>query len=116
MEKIMDKVFYERQLKLAEELVTAVGSKVTRIITTEYLYHCGTRQEDYERRLSYSEVQQATRKKRINVRIVFEGSIPDKAIPKLNKIMCCNYLIYGNELWYSMKPERLDYYMRTKEA
>lgn len=116
MKRIMDKVFYERQLKLAKKLVTTVGSEVKRIITTEYLYHCGTWQEDYERMLSYSEVEQATRKKRVNVTIVFEGIIPDEAIPKLNKIMCCNYVIYGNELWYSMKPERLDYYMRAKEA
>lgn len=113
MERIMDKVFYERQLELAEKLITVVESEVERIITTEYLYPW---EREYNRMLSYSEIQQATRKKRINVTIIFEGIIPDKAIPKLNKIMCCNYLIYGNELWYSMKPERLYYYMRTKEA
>ena len=116
MERIRDKVFFERQLELAEKMTPVVGSKVKKIITTEYLYHCGTRREEYERMLSYSEIQQATRKKRINVTIVYEGLIPDEAIPKLNKIMCCNYAIYGNELWYSMKPERLDFYMRTKEA
>lgn len=114
MERIMDKVFYERQLELAERLVTVVGSEVERIIITEYLYPW--EKEEYYRRLSYSEIQQATRKKRINVTIVYGGIIPNEAIPKLNKIMCCNYLIFGNHLWYSMKPERLDYYMRAKEA
>lgn len=114
MESIMDKVFYERQLELAERLVTVVGSEVERIITTEYLYPW--EKEQFDRMLSYSEIQEATRKKRINVTIVYERIIPNEAIPKLNKIMCCNYMIYGNQLWYSMKPERLDYYMRTKEA
>lgn len=116
MERIMDEVFRERQLELVEKVSSVVGSKVKRLITTEYLYHCGTSQEEYERMLSYSEIQQATRKKRINVTIVYEGIIPVEVMPKLNKIMCCNYLIYGNELWYSMRPERLDSYMRTKEA
>lgn len=35
-------------------------------------------------------------------------------VKKINKIMCCYHAIHKNELWYSMKPERLDYYMRTK--
>ncbi len=29
--------------------------------------------------------------------------------------MSCHYEIYGNELWYSIKPQRLDDYMRAKE-
>ena len=114
MGRIMDKVFYERQLELAEKLVTIVGSGVERIIITEYLYPW--EKEEYDRMLSYSEIQQATRKKRINVTIVYEGIIPNEATLKLNKVMCCNYSTYGKHLWYSMKPERLDYYMRTKDA
>lgn len=114
MEKIMDKAFYERQLELAEKVAKVVGSKVSRLIITEYLYYCGTQREGYERRLSYSEIKEATRKKRINVTIVYEEDIPKEAVPKINKIMCCYYGIHKNELWYSMKPERLDYYMQTR--
>lgn len=114
MEKNYEQGFYERQLELAEKVAKVVGSKVSRLIITEYLYYCGTQREGYERRLSYSEIKEATRKKRINVTVVYEGNIPKEAIPKINKIMCCYHAIHKNELWYSMKPERLDYYMRTK--
>ena len=113
MRTIMDEVFYERQLELAEEIATVLGGKVEKIIATEYLY---PGKELFEKRLSYSEIKQANRKKRINVTIVYDRIIPEEIMPRLNKIMCCNYLIYGNELWYSMKPERLDLYMRAKKA
>lgn len=118
MKKIMDDVFYKRQLELAEEIAQIIGSDVRKLIVTEYL-NCDviSSNVEYERRLSYSEIQEATRKERINVTIVYEESIPEEAIPKLNKIMACHYKIYENELWYSMKPERLDFYRRTeKEA
>lgn len=117
MKRIMDEVFYERQKELAETVAKVIGSKVKEIITTEYLSGWGTwGSEEYKRKLSYSEIQMATRKERVNVTIVYEGVIPEEAIRKIDKIMCCNYAIYGNKLRYSMKPERLDFYMRAEEA
>ena len=113
MNTIRDEVFYNRQLELANELADVLGNEIKEINTTEYLYPW---EGLFDKMLSYSEVRQANTKKRINVTIVFDKSISEEKIPKLNKIMRCNYRIYKNELWYSMKPERLDWYMRTEEA
>lgn len=110
---LKDEVFYKRQLEVAKRLSAVVKSEVKGIIVTEYLYPWQT---EYERMLSYSEIKQTTKKIRVNVTLVYEGIIPAEVIPMLNKIMCCHYVIDGNQLWYSMKPERLDFYMRTKET
>ena len=108
-----DEVIYDRQLELANKLVDVLGDKIKEIKTTEYLYPW---EGPFDKKLSYSEVRQANRKKRINVTIVFDRYISKEAIPELNKIMKCNYRIYKNELWYSMKPAKLDWYMRTEKA
>ena len=113
MNIIRDEVFYDRQLELAKKLADVLGNKIKEIKTTEHLYPY---EGPFDKKLSYSEVRQANRKKRINVTIVFDKYISKEAIPKLNKIMKCNFQIYKNELWYSMKPERLDFYMRTEKA
>ncbi|MCI8654473.1 MAG: hypothetical protein HFJ48_01150 [Clostridia bacterium] len=112
----MDDVFYQRQLELAQKLTPIVGSEIKKIITTEYLYDYEMSAKEFMGMLSYSQIQMATRKKRINVTIVYKEMITHEAARKINKIMCCNYAIYGNQLWYSMKPERLDSYMRTEKA
>lgn len=90
-----------------------MGDKIKEIKTTEYLYPW---EGPFDKKLSYYEVRQANRKKRINVTIVFNRYISKEAIPELNKIMKCNYRIYKNELCYSMKPAKLDWYMRTEKA
>lgn len=108
-----DEVFYDRQLELANKLADVLGDKIKEIKTTEYLYPY---EGPFDKKLSYSEVRQANRKKRINVTIVFDRYISKEAIPELDKIMKCNYRIYKNELWYSMKPAKLDWYMRTEKA
>ena len=113
MNIIRDEVFYDRQLELANKLADVLGDKIKEIKTTEYLYPW---EGPFDKKLSYSEVRQANRKKRINVTIVFDRYISKEAIPELNKIMKCNYRIYKNELWYSMKPAKLDWYMRTEKA
>ena len=112
-QSIMNDLFLERQLELAERIVPIVGSNVEKITSVEYLRWVWWGVE-FKRRLSFSEIRNAERKERINVTIVFEDTIPKEAIPKLNKIMHCHYLIHGNELWYSMKPERPDSYMKTQ--
>ena len=98
---------------MAKKLAHVLGNKIKEIKTTEYLYPY---EGPFDKKLSYSEVRQANRKKRINVTIVFDRYISKEAIPELNKIMKCNYRIYKNELWYSMKPAKLDWYMRTEKA
>lgn len=113
MNTIRDEVFYNRQLELANKLADVLGIKIKKINTTEYLYPW---EGPFDKKLSYSEVRQASTKKRINVTIVFDENISEEAKSKLNRIMKCNYRICKNELWYSMKPERLDRYMRTEKA
>lgn len=112
LRSFMDDLFLERQLELAERIAPIVGSNVEKITSVEYLRSTWWRDES-KRRLSFSEIRTAERKERVNVTIVFEDIIPKEAIPKLNKILHCHYSIHDNELWYSMKPERLDFYMKT---
>ena len=83
-----DEVFYDRQLELANKLADVLGDKIKEIKTTEYLYPW---EGPFDKKLSYSEVRQANRKKRINVTIVFDRYISKEAIPELNKIMKCNF-------------------------
>ena len=80
MNIIRDEVFYDRQLELAKKLAHVLGNKIKEIKTTEYLYPY---EGPFDKKLSYSEVRQANRKKRINVTVNVKIKLIEKFKIKL---------------------------------